>query len=70
MSSIKTCLTEIADDLESHGNLLALLAAVQNSGLSSRAEIGLIQLYANLLNDFTDIERRLNHYRESLVRSC
>ncbi|MDC0686178.1 hypothetical protein POF53_01120 [Mitsuaria sp. RG] len=64
------CLTELADDIESHGNILALLTDVHGSELSPRGRIGLIQLSSELMRDYTDIEVRFKRYRASLAPSC
>lgn len=64
------CLTELADDIESHGNMLALLADIHVVEFSPRGRVGLIQLSSHLMQEFTDIELRLKHYRASLTASC
>jgi len=64
------CLTELADEIESHGNMLALLTDVHVAELSPRGRIGLIQLSSELMREYTDIEVRFKRYRASLTPSC
>ncbi|WP_162998257.1 hypothetical protein [Pseudomonas monteilii] len=64
------CLTQLADDLEIHGNLLALLNEVPTEKLTDRGRIGLIQLSSSLMKDFEKIERQFKRYRASIAPSC
>ncbi len=70
MSQPTPCLTKLADDLENHGNLLALLAELPATELSERGRIGLIQFSTCLMKDFENIERIFNSYRASIAPSC
>lgn len=64
------CLTQLADDLENHGNMLAFISDVHSAELSPRGRIGLIQLSANMMAEFSDIEVRFKRYRTLLTPSC
>lgn len=64
------CLNQLADDIESHGNMLALLTSMSDADLSTRGRIGLIQLSSSVIKDFEDIEKRFQTYRASLNPSC
>lgn len=64
------CLTQLADDLENHGNLLALLSELPAMKLSERGRVGLIQFSINLREDFQRIENQFEHYRASIAPSC
>ncbi len=70
MSQANICLTQFADDLESHGNMLALLAELPTSELSERGRVGLIQFSTWLMQDFEKIEQEFKSYRASLTPSC
>lgn len=63
-------LTQLADDLESHGNLLALLAELPTVELSERGMVGLIQFSTSLVQDFQRIEVRFKTYRASVTPNC
>ena len=63
-------ITQLADDIESHGNMLALLSDVSSKNLSPRAKVGLIQLSSVMIREFEDIESRFKRYRASLTPSC
>lgn len=65
-----TCITQLADDIENHGNMLALLADVSSTSLSPRGRIGLIQLSSTIIHEFEEIEFKLKSYRASLTPSC
>lgn len=64
------CITQLADDIENHGNMLALLADVSSTSLSPRGRIGLIQLSSTIIHEFEEIEFKLKSYRASLTPSC
>ncbi|WJD65445.1 hypothetical protein [Pseudomonas kurunegalensis] len=64
------CLTQLADDLENHGNLLALLTELPATKLSERGRIGLIQFSITLMEDFQRIETQFENYRASIAPSC
>lgn len=64
------CITQLAEDIESHGNMLALLVDVSSRDLSPRGRIGLIQLSSTIVKDFEAIERNLKRYRASITPSC
>lgn len=63
-------ITQLADDLESHGNMLALLMDVGSRELSPRGKIGLIQLSTAIIQEFEIIEKGLKRYRASLTPNC
>lgn len=64
------CITQLADDIENHGNLLALLSDVSTTNLSPRAKIGLIHLSSVMIREYEDIEVRFKSYRASIAPSC
>ncbi len=64
------CLTQLADDLENHGNLLALLTELPVTKLSERGRVGLIQFSITLMEDFQRIETQFENYRASIAPSC
>ncbi|WP_419737597.1 hypothetical protein [Pseudomonas sp. COR18] len=70
MSQPTLCLNKLADDLENHGNLLALLTELPTTELSERGRVGLIQFSTGLMKDFENIERTFNSYRASIAPSC
>lgn len=70
MTHAAPCLTQLADDIESHGNMLALLTDIHSSELSHRGRVGLLQLSASLMENFDDIEIRFRIYRTSLRLNC
>lgn len=59
------CLNKLVEDIEQHGNQLALLADIATGEikLSNRGRIGLVDFAINSLNHFSDIESRVRHYR-------
>ncbi|WP_438309027.1 hypothetical protein ACIZ1P_19300 [Pseudomonas guariconensis] len=64
------CITQLADDIENHGNMLALLTDVSSKNLSPRGRIGLIQLSSAIIQEFEAIELNLKRYRASLTPNC
>lgn len=70
MSQASICLTQFADNLENHGNMLALLTELPATELSERGRVGLIQFSAWLMQDFQKIEKEFKNYRASLTPSC
>lgn len=60
-------LTQILEDIESHGHQLALLAEISTAELSARGKLGVLELSTMALNRFTDIESRLRNYRASIM---
>lgn len=69
MTQPAPCLTRLADDLENHGNLLALLTELPSSQLSERGRVGLSQFSLIILEDFQRIEIQLKNYRASIAPS-
>ncbi|SEE79073.1 hypothetical protein SAMN04490198_2861 [Pseudomonas palleroniana] len=70
MTHSAPCLTELADDIENHGYMLALLTDVQTTELSPKGRIGLIQLSTSIVKEFDDIQNRFRSYRASLTPNC
>lgn len=56
-------LNELADDIESLGNHLALLADLTVFDLSSRGKLGALQVATSMLNELGAIESGLQHLR-------
>ena len=62
-------LTELLEDIESHGHQLALLTDISTAELSARGKLGVLEFSTMTLNKFTDIESRLRNYRASIMPS-
>lgn len=69
MTQPAPCLTQLADDLENHGNLLALLTELPSLKLSERGRVGLSQFSLIILRDFQRIEGNFKNYRASIAPS-
>jgi hypothetical protein len=67
MTQPSTCLTQLTDDLENHGHLLALLTELPTLELSERGRIGLLQFSTHLIKEFESIELRFKDYRASVM---
>ena len=59
------CLNKLVEDIEHHGNRLALLADIATGDiqLSTRARVGLVDFAIHSLRQYSDIEARLLSYR-------
>lgn len=60
-----SCLNKLVEDIEHHGNQLALLADIATGDvqLSQRGKLGLIDFAINSISHYSDIETRLRRYR-------
>lgn len=63
MSHPAPTLNELADDIESLGNHLALLADLTVFDLSSRGRLGALQVASSMLNELGSIESNLQVLR-------
>lgn len=61
------CLNKLVEDMEQHGNQLALLVdiAAGDIKLSNRGKIGLIDFAIHSMDHYSDIESRLRSYRSA-----
>lgn len=69
MKNPHNILTQLLEDIESHGHQLALLADLSTADLSARGKLGVLEFSTMTLNKFTDIECRLRNYRASIMPS-
>lgn len=61
------CLNKLAEDIEHHGNQLALLVDIATGDieLSNRGKLGLIDFAVMSISLYSDIETRLRCYRSA-----
>lgn len=59
------CLNKLVEDVEHHGNQLALLADIATGDiqLSERGKLGLIEFAISSVHHYSDIEARIRCYR-------
>lgn len=69
MKYSENSLTQLLEDIESHGHQLALLVDISTAELSARGKLGVLEFATMTLGKFTDIEHRLRSYRASIIPS-